>query len=340
MVLYYVIAFFCVLSVLLKGKIGKFIGWSVFALMCVMTIFRGDEVGTDTMAYLMYSADYRVEEYIISGVVYLITQGVVNERAIIYFTGVVTYFFIYLLIRRSRIDIRYFLLFFFIDGWFVMGLNIARQIAAISIIAYFLPCIFNDKWTKRVPFFAGCIVAAGFHISSLFVLPLYFCRYIHLSRESNVRLIIIMGGILLLNVVPINSLMKLCLPDVYSQDYTDLLAETASTSFIGFLYKCFWLFIYVYMYKYIYRRKDQLLFVISAIIVNATFGMEPIISRIFLVYSFLLVFYSSVAFTEKNLKQDRMLKKLFFILLLIGLYMRLSSISVHPDLKQFEFIQL
>ena len=52
MTYYYIVILLLLSSLFIKGKKGAILGWAAFLLMGLMTIFRGDEVGTDTTAYL------------------------------------------------------------------------------------------------------------------------------------------------------------------------------------------------------------------------------------------------------------------------------------------------
>ena len=338
MILYYIIVLLILFSIIIKNKLGKCIGWIVFVLMAYMTMFRGDNVGTDTMNYLRYNAEHRIEEYFVTGIVSLIFTGTFNERAVIYATCFVTYFFAFLNIRKYKIDVRYFCLFFFIYSFFAMGLNISRQIAAIVIVANFLPYIFDKSKKKSLLFFVGCILGAGFHISSLLLVYLYVLRFVKISNKNDGLIIFLLGSAILLNILPMASIMQKFLPNIYADEYSGDFQRNEGVSIIGYIYRLFTLGIYAYIYKYLSYRKDIWLYGFSAIMVNGTIGMDPSISRIFYINSYIIIIYSCLAYTSYNMKKDNKLKMLFWFQTLMGLYMTLSFMKNHPDLNRFEFI--
>ena len=337
MSLYYIIAFLCIASLFLNRRVGEYLGWSVFILMAYMTMFRGNYVGTDTVNYLTYDAEHRIEEFIITYIVGLIHVGSISERGIIYVTCIVTYFFSFLNIRKYKIDVRLFCIFFFIYGFFAMGLNISRQIAATSIVSYFLPYIFDDKKSKSLLFFVGCVFAAGFHVSSLYMVYLYALRYFYFYNNIPI-LIFILGIAVLFDFLPVNSIISTLLPETYTSVYSKAVLQNVEVSLVGYSYRVIVLGIYVYIYKYLNNRKDIWLFIFSAIIVNATIGMHDAVARIFNINSYILVIYSCLAYTDYNMKRDGKLKILFGFQLLMGLYMTLTFIQNHPDLRNFEFM--
>lgn len=302
-----------------------------------MTLFRGDYVGTDTMNYLTYDAEHRIEEFIITYITGLIRVGSISERSIIYVTCIVTYLFSFLNIKRYRIDVRYFCLFFLIYGFFAMGLNISRQIAATSVIAYFIPYIFDDTKKKSFLFFVGCIFAAGFHISSLYLVCLYVFRFFHFNNNNIPILIFVLGIVVLFDILPINLILSAFLPETYTSGYSKAVLQNEEVSLIGYGYSVIVLGIYGYLYNYLNSRKDVWLFVFSAIIVNATIGMDFAVARIFNVNSYIIVIFSCLAYTEYNMKRDGKLKMFFWFQVLMGLYMTLTFIQNHPDLRNFEF---
>lgn len=337
MSLYYIIIFLCIASFFFNRRVGESIGWSAFILMTCMTLFRGDYVGTDTMNYLTYDEEHRIEEFIITYITGFIRVGSISERSIIYVTCIVTYLFSFLNIKRYRIDVRYFCLFFLIYGFFSMGLNISRQIAATSIIAYFLPYIFNDDKKKSLLFFVGCVFAAGFHISSLYLVYLYVFRFFHFKNNNIPILIFVLGIVVLFDILPINLILSAFLPETYTSAYSKAVLQNEEVSLIGYGYRVIVLGIYGYLYKYLNSRKDVWLFVFSAIIVNATIGMDFAVARIFNINSYIIVIFSCLAFTDYNMKRDGKLKMLFWFQVIMGLYMTLTFIQNHPDLRNFEF---
>ena len=338
MTYYYIVIILLLSSLFIKGKKGATLGWAAFLLMGLMTIFRGDEVGTDTTAYLMYSAEHRIEEYIVTGMTYMIANDYINNRSIIYVSGFVTYFFSFLCMRKYRIDVRYFSLFFIISGFFAMSMNVARQVAATAIIAYFLPYIYNEKWKKSLLFFVGCILGAGFHLSSLFLVYLYSFRFVHTSTKNNQLLIVILGSAILLNIIPIDTIMQAFMPDVYQGEYLGATQRTLTVSILGYLYRVLILFVYAYMSKFFIYRKDVMLFVFSAIIVNAGIGMNSDVARIFMINTYFIIISSCIVYKSENLKKDSILSFLFIFQVLMGISSTIVFIQNHPNLNPFEFV--
>ncbi len=153
MLFYYVVFALILVSFIPKEKFGKYIAWLAFGFMFLMTLFRAEDVGTDTINYLVYGTDHRANEFLCMWVVYLMETGVLSDYGMIYVLASVTYLFLLLNVLRFRIDIRYLVLFFFLSDFFVMGMNISRQVAAISLVSFFVPYVLAEQRSKRLLFF-------------------------------------------------------------------------------------------------------------------------------------------------------------------------------------------
>ncbi len=251
MALYYIVFLCAIIALLLPYKKGLFLSWFVFFFMFLMSFYRDATVGTDTLNYLIYSSEHRESEYIITFITWLIAEGDLDSRGIIYATSLVTYIFSGLCVFKYKLDVRYFVLFFFLGNIFTMGMNISRQIAAVSITAYFVPYIMNISFKKSWRFFLGIVLAYGFHYSSLFAVLLYpILRYVNIEKKRLGIIMLIVSPLVLFNIIPIDSIMAMFIPDEYSSYST---SRTLTASLLGYIYKVLLL---VLQYKLLSNIRD------------------------------------------------------------------------------------
>ena len=335
MILYYIVFLMSIISFVLPRKIGKLLSWMAFALMFIMTFYRDSTVGTDTINYLIYSDDHRQSEYIVNFISTLMVSGILDDRGIICITSLVTYFFSGLCVWNYKIDIKYFVLFFFLGNIFVMGMNISRQIAAVSIIAYFVPFINSCNTKKSLLFFVGIALAYGFHYSSVFCVLLYpILRYLDIKKQTLGIMMVLFSPLLLFNIIPVDSIMRSFIPKEYNS-YSTVLSRNLEVSLLGYVYRLLLVFL---QYKLLYTIKDPklcILFVLGVLSSNIGIGMDSNVSRIFLIYSFLLVIiYSHIGGITKNGIRE---KWPLLLLIVLSTFFCFVGIQSNPDLNNYKF---
>lgn len=336
MTLYYIVFLLSVGSFVFSRKKGTFLAWIVFVLMFIMTYYRDSTVGTDTINYLIYSDDHRESEYIVNFISWLIVSGDLNSRGIICATSLVTFIFSGLCVHKYKIDVRFFVLFFFLCNIFVMGLNISRQIAAVAIIAYFVPFINSCHIKKRLLFFVGVAFAYGFHYSSMFCVVLYpILRYVEVKKQTLGIIMVLLSPLLLFNIIPIDSIMQSFVPKEYNS-YSASLNRNLEVSLLGYVYKLLLVFLQYKLLNTIKDSKICLLFVLGVLSSNIGIGMDSNVSRIFLIYSFLqVIIYSYIGggITKYNIRE----KWPLMLIIVMSIYFCFAGIQSNPDLNNYKF---
>lgn len=335
MTLYYIVFFLSICSFVFSRKKGIYISWVVFILMFIMTFCRDSTVGTDTINYLIYSDDHRQSEYIVNFISWLIISGDLDSRGIIWATSLITFIFSGLCVYKYKIDIRYFVLFFFLCNIFVIGMNISRQMAAVSIVAFFVPFINSCNIKKSLFFFVGIALAYGFHYSSIFCIILYpILRYVDIKKQTLGMIMVLLSPLLLFNIIPVDSIMQSLVPKEYNS-YSTSLSRNLAVSLLGYVYKLLLVFLQYKLLNTIKDNKMCLLFVLGVLSSNIGIGMDSNVSRIFLIYSFLqVIIYSHIGGITKYGIREKW--PLLFIIVL-STYFCFVGIQSNPDLNNYQF---
>lgn len=331
---YYVIIYFILLSsFFLKDDNGKALGWFVFIIFFLMTTFRHESVGVDTINYLNYTGERRENEFVYLFITMLNLLG--YNISIIYVMSIVTYLSCFLCILKNRLDVRYFTLFFFLFYFFFESMNISRQVASLSVLSLFIPYIYEKNFKKSLLFFIGVILASGFHYTTLYMMVLYGLRYISIRAKIYVPLAFLLSVLFLFDIIPIDTIMTFFLPDEY-KDYSTILKKE-SISFLGYLYRLFLLLFQLKILGFLKGNNDRCFFFLSIIVSNAAIGMNPIISRIFLIFSFVSIIICSRFFCEAVKSKNKTQIQMFIIYVILNTYFAFSFLRSAPEFGNYKF---
>lgn len=340
----YIIIYIAALCLALYKKETK-LSLLLLFFMFFTTAFRAENVGTDTMNYIygfsqeaygMSDYSSRTVEFINLFLYYTVLKNDLNTRYILVFYALITYLGLFFISRQYKVRLSYLLLFFFLTSFYIRGLNISRQVAAVMVLMLGLKYIYEKNFVKSLLFFVFVIFAGGFHASSYLYFILYFLRYIHFHDEKKVAGIAFFLSLLfILNIIPLEALMMRFLPKEYSI-YSQSLAVSYKGSAIGMLVILFNLCINcIVLLKY--KGNFFELFAFSVVINSSIVGMDFVVSRITLFFSLTLCLaFSSFFATER--KQSRETSILFLVILLKEPYFAFSSITQDPTLVNFEFM--
>lgn len=186
MYIYYILIFIILLfATFCKNNSNgrKAAGWfSTFILLCIVA-FRADSVGADTSTYKdLYDIQY--EWPFEQGYNYIVNIGHLQGwdfHTFLIFCSIFSIgtlgFFCY------KYSSNYLLsLFFFVTiGNFSMYMTGLRQVIAITILIWATICIMNKKYYL---FFPLVFIASTIHTSAIIFFPVYFVRYIRLSKKT------------------------------------------------------------------------------------------------------------------------------------------------------------
>lgn len=194
----------------LTGYRQKWMGKFILILFLFFSMFRGDHVGNDTMNYMnessiQYKATGIDTEDTFDNLVdnfgsrtelltIFLNQVVYNldlpPRTIIYTYSLITMIFLFLALRRFRVNTSLGLMFYLLSGLYYFSLTAARQMAAVSIVLFAYTFLL-EKDKKRYLFFLYILIAAGFHASSIINVLVFFLHYLKINR--NVLLALMVG---------------------------------------------------------------------------------------------------------------------------------------------------
>lgn len=185
---YFYILFILLFLSSLLFRDNKRLGIFLLLFMTFMCAFRGMNVGTDTASYWNndFAHDFALDskssydaEFLFVLWTNTITNFNLNPRLCLFSLSIITLLFLLLSVKRFRLSNKvsyvHVAFYFYILGFYAMSFNIARQIAASTIVLYaysFLP----KENKKRYLFFVFILLASSIHISSIIFTPFYFVR--------------------------------------------------------------------------------------------------------------------------------------------------------------------
>ena len=279
---YCILLILCLVAVFSKNiTIKNLISWITLALMFILTVFRADHIGYDTENYLYnFTVETRVSEWLTTLMYLWANYFAVDKRVILVIYGVITYICIPKISQKYNIQMPYILLFYLLGGYFIMGLNIMRQIASVSLIILAIPYIYSPSFRKSLLYFLIIIVAAGLHISSIVFLALYCLRFINISKKNAIIITSLISPLIVLNIIPIDNIIKNFIPENY-ESYSSIVDRTLAVSSLGYIANLIYLILKIYLLRYI-EDKFNLLYAISIILTSSFLGMDSNVARIFL----------------------------------------------------------
>lgn len=269
--------------------------WVLFILL-FFSVFRSNQVGLDTISYIenvrngsFLFNNYSFEENIALGnrdilfyyVCFLIDKIGLSPRWILCYLALVTMVFLYMGAKRFRINIPIFLMFCVISTIYLHSLNIARQMAAVSV-CFYATSFLQEKTKKSLLFWPWMLFAMLTHSSAFICLLLFPLKYISLNRK-NAGVVLycfsIIGIFVPMTSVFFRYFQYLSLFSSFNEGYgvasTDF--EMGSGGVVGSLYKLMLFTIYYFVYRDISKEKKtnfiDNIFLLS-IFFNALFAAE------------------------------------------------------------------
>ena len=204
MVPYLTIALLIIVSNILFYKKSNFnlFGYTIlFGSLFLLSVIRDISVGRDFQYYAdsfkmigQYPFHHWKSQFILSKNEY--GWYIMNKFFYLYGTfflyTLCFYFVMYFLIFKSILDKSsiplFSLLIYFFCGFYFASFNIMRQVLVFSLFLYAIRFIESGEFYK---YSTILIVGALFHISALFLIPLYFIKNIKWSRTALIILILV-----------------------------------------------------------------------------------------------------------------------------------------------------
>lgn len=201
----YLYLFYAILLSIIGGRKYRIINFQIFTLgLIIITLMIGlrYDVGVDFPSYennfnFRYMSFHH--EKIYSSLVFLIKKTFDNFSILTLLMSIITNIFIYLGIKKRKLSSQYLVLtlFVYMHSSVFVFMNLMRQAVAFSIFFY---CSQFIKEKKLKNFLACMIIASGFHVSAIFLIPLYWIRKINISKFFFIILVIICYTLVYLNI--------------------------------------------------------------------------------------------------------------------------------------------
>lgn len=249
---YYLFPLFILLLATMWYKKPK-VGILIILLFTFFSMFRGDDVGNDTMnnmneTSLQYRASLDLSDIDGESIgrtaelfYLLLVRFVVNNgfppRAIIFLFSIITFLFLYLAFRKYNVNVGLACLFYFLSNHYLFSFSGARQMAAISILLFASSYLFEEG-KKHYLFFLWVLIASLMHLSSISFIIVYPLRFVKFNKSG--MLIFLTLVFLFFSFVPFD--MSGILSHLGMFDFSDRYADEADysgtgLSVFGFLFK-------------------------------------------------------------------------------------------------------
>ena len=304
---FYILLFLLLISLGLKFPKNRKIGIGIIVLLCFLSMFRAESVGTDTAKYMDIPAMLMVfdedgssflgkKSELITLSLYVIMQYYsLSSRLIVIFFSVMTSLFLYLALKKLKLSYCIgaiaFLVFFYLSSF-----NIARQICACSIILFASTYLIERK--KTYLFFIFVLLASLIHAASIFGVGLYFVYLISDYSLSKKKLTLLAMFLFMFNVILPFNLIELLVSIFgkvsFAQTYSDI-ATTSSRSLMGIIQDTAKFLTAILVFNYGAKGKKMTLmdwFFYTAIITTIfSANAHSDVARIFLPIEFTKVLY-------------------------------------------------
>lgn len=338
--IFYFLLFVLLLLSFSRNSQSKLGGFSIF-LLAFINAFRGIDVGSDTINYynnnfdgifsLNFTSTYELE-WAFQSISRFIYLSNLDSRWCVFILSFITFIFIYFASKRFQKQMNLSLvmvsLMFFLLDFYTLSFNIARQVAAISILFYAYSFLYDKR---NFQFFFWVFIASGFHLSSILFSLIYFLKNIDFSKISFKLLFVTAYSTFFLVLVFKTVLLDLVLSKFPAMSLYDHLiedTETTNKSNIFYMYEFVKLNINLYVAHNLLKNgsnKYVNIFIISifaGLLFNAFYGN---ISRIILGLSIINVIILASYFSKDSLNQKD--KVVYIATILIYSWTVLRSLS-------------
>lgn len=338
--LVYIVIYLFILFCMFRKK-DDIYSYVLLLLMFLVTILRSEEVGADTWTYLYNFGDYynngdtssRSYELINNLLYYYLRLYNMDMRIILYVYGFITYLFIYMTCKRYGIKLAYFLFFFMTGSFFIMGLNITRQISSVMIVVYSIPLIYEKKIIKKIQYIALILFAGSIHSSSFLYFLFLFIPMIRIRKDVMVVIVSLFAFLILTRVMPVNEWIAKLTPEAYSV-FKNSINNAYSISILGYLFSAFIVIVQLLIMWYSNDDKYNSLYSICILTSCVNLGLNSDVSRLFLVCEgFMMVYYCR--YFAKHLPNS-MAKILLWILMVTSTYFWYSGTSTNTTVNNYK----
>lgn len=328
---FYIALFLIVILLGLKYPQSKTLGVVLMWVLCFLSMFRADSVGTDTFAYMdvegmLYSYGVNSGDSLFGKSSELITVALylimyyysLSPRLAIIFFSILTFFFLYLSLKKLKLSYTIGLLTFVVF-FYLSSFNIARQICACSIILYASTYLIEN--TRRYLFFVFVALASFIHAASILGIVLFFVSLVKNLPFSRKQLTYIAIVLFIFNMVsPFNvveMLVSLFSNISFAQTYSDI-AATESRSLMGLIQDASKFFVAILLFNYGAANRNMKfidwLYYCTVLAIVFSANMHSDVARAFLPIEFLKILYISYLYkTDERFIRSRSFVSFMFV---------------------------
>lgn len=339
---FYILLFSFVILTSLCFPQNKKVGMLWLFVLCFLSMFRADSVGTDTFAYMdvggmLYSYGFNSGDSLFGKSSELITVALylimyyfsLPPRLAIIFFSLLTFLFLYLSLKKLKlsygIGIVTFLVFFYLSSF-----NIARQICACSIVLYASTYLIEN--TKRYLFFVFVALASFIHAASILGVSLFFVSFVKNLPFSRRQLTNIAIVLFLFNMISpfnvIEMLVSLFSEISFAQTYSDI-AVTESRSLMGLIQDAAIFFVAILIFNYGDAEREMTfmdwLYYCTIIATIFSANMHSDVARAFLPIEFFKVLYIPYQYERE---ERFLLSKSYWSFMFVSLFFTLWGVSI------------
>lgn len=330
-----------ILYIATNWKDSRKAGFLVLAFFLFFSMFRGDEVGVDTMNYMerywrhaIFTESFSWDTIGHSSeVLYVLLCQVLyyNDlppRLIIYVFSIITIGGLFFASKRTGLSMAMVGLFYLLTNHYLYSLAAARQLAAVSF-CLIASTYLNEEGRKKYLFFLFTLLAATFHVSTLFFIIVYPLKYISVNRKMAAIIVSVFFVVALF--LPMDGLLNNIMGGMGDLDYAESYGagsdyETKGKSLMGLLYNSILFSINILIYM-LSRPKQKTniednLFLFS-LIITAFFTYSSMVThRMIFTFSVIQCLYYTRFFTERvnlNTPNIKLIYYAFFVLSYYGI---------------------
>ncbi len=320
--------FYAILTLLMGGVIlfklkDKRIGVFLLFLFFILSAFRGEGVGNDTDSYMdPHTIQYRgtvladfsnlkfddvgskveILSNLLNKIVY---DSGIQPRWIIIFFSTIMMAFLWLALRRFKVNISYALAFYVLLSFFFLSFNIARQFCAISIVLYAFSYL-QEESKKKFLFFFWVIIASLVHSIAIICIPIFFIRKIPNVTQKWTFVAFLICIALASFKLDFISKYTLVLDAEHLSNYMEEYGGGEGLNMVGIVVN--WAYIFVLFYYY-YRRSgykyndDRVinnLFLLSIVFHASLVNYSGIVGRVVYFVSIIQIVYLAAFFSSKR----------------------------------------
>lgn len=258
MLIYFIIILLLIIGIFFKNpKIKKYYYFLICLLIFLVSSFRNELIGNDTIQYLRFFDlinGANLNHYIDNGyfevgyiyINYFIKLISDSKLFFLTITSAFIYFGIFRFIYKNSKNEFMSLLLFVLLLYFFESMSAIRQYLAISIILLSFDNIRNKKLIKYI---ISVVLALLIHKSAIICILLYFVYNIKIDKKTKFILLFIT---LLLSLVGANFISSILLRFNFYTSYLDRLGTIKLASFIGMIIN-----ILIYLFVSFRHTKDK-----------------------------------------------------------------------------------